>query len=168
MTSFTLDTNCIIDVDEGRPAAAHIIALAQAQQRGGADVALVAVSASERQAGDRYLDNYADFSQRVARLGLGHLPVLPTIAYFNIGFYDVGLWADQAMVDRERAIHAVLSPTSHSDGRTSRRPLGSTLKRSTSRRRGDGATRCVTGKCFGRTIEMCVTCSYQVIATSAA
>ena len=88
MTTFTLDTNCLIDVDEGREAAPHVLALAAAHARGEADVALVAVSASERQPGDTYLPRYEDFQGRVARPGLGHLPVLLGMAYFDMSYWD--------------------------------------------------------------------------------
>jgi hypothetical protein len=85
-------------------------ALVEAHAQGIANVALVAVSASERQPGDVHLNNYSEFEERVIRLGLDHLPVLHTIAIWNIGFYGMGLLADKAMVDRERAIHAILFP----------------------------------------------------------
>jgi hypothetical protein len=81
MVSFTLDTNCIIDVAENRPGAAAIRALADAHAAGEADVALVAVSASERQPGDKYLDNFNVFQERLTALRLNHLTVLPSIAY---------------------------------------------------------------------------------------
>ena len=47
--TFTLDTNCIIAVDESRPEAAAILELARTHQTGRASVGLVAISASERQ-----------------------------------------------------------------------------------------------------------------------
>jgi hypothetical protein len=111
LVSFTLDTNCIIDLAEGRPGAAAIRALADAHASGRADVALVAVSASERQPGDSFLDNYTAFEARVASLGLGHLGVLPTIAHWNLGFWGIGIWATPAMADRERLIHEALFPS---------------------------------------------------------
>ena len=111
MASFTLDTNCIIDIDENRASAPFIMQLIEAHRNGDADVALVAVSASERQQGDRYLESYEEFRGRLNSLGLSDLPVLPTIAYWNIGFYGVGLYGgDPAMVSREREIQAILFP----------------------------------------------------------
>lgn len=110
MITFTLDTNCIIDLAEKRPAARHISALAKAHATRNADVALVAVSASERQRNDIYLSSYTDFERRVTDLGLAHLLILQPIAYSDIGFWGRGLWADEVMVDRERAIHNALFP----------------------------------------------------------
>lgn len=111
LLNFTLDTNCIIDVACNRSGAAAVRALSSAHVEGRANVALVAASASERQIGYAFLDNYADFKARIAALDLNHLPVLLPIFYWNIGFWDVGLWADAVMVERERSIHEVLFPS---------------------------------------------------------
>jgi hypothetical protein len=110
-TSFTLDTNCIIDVDQGQSSAADVLRLVKAHSAGEADVALVAVSASERQRGGMYLPNYSDFEKRVLTLGFSHLTVLLPILYWDIGFWDKGLVSDATMVKREREIHAILFPT---------------------------------------------------------
>ncbi len=49
MLTFTLDTNCIIAVEDERPEAEHIRKLAEAHSQGVADVSLVAMSASENE-----------------------------------------------------------------------------------------------------------------------
>ena len=61
MLTFTLDTNCLVAVDEGRPEAAAVRILAEAHVRGCADVAIVAISASERQRDGKMLDNFSQF-----------------------------------------------------------------------------------------------------------
>jgi len=112
MITFTLDTNCIIDLAENRPASGPVRALSAASADGRAHVALVAVSASERQQGDTYLENYEDFKARLASLQLDRLEILPTITYFGIGFWGVGLFGGTAeMTARERLIHETLFPT---------------------------------------------------------
>jgi len=55
---FTLDTNCLIAIDEGRPAATAVRALADAHLAGTAHVAVVAMSASEKQQHGSYLRNF--------------------------------------------------------------------------------------------------------------
>jgi predicted nucleic acid-binding protein len=62
---FTLDTNCLIDIAENRPAAAAVRALAAAHAEGRADVAIVAISASEAQLGGRFIQNYDEFRNRL-------------------------------------------------------------------------------------------------------
>src|SRR5262249_2848608 len=71
MWKFTLDTNCWIAVEENRPEAADIRALANAHAAGVADVAIVAISASEKQKGGRYLRNFEEFQSRLNSLQLG-------------------------------------------------------------------------------------------------
>lgn len=110
MPTFTLDTNCIIDVAENRADAAGIKVLAQAHANAKADVAIVAVSASERQQGDRYLDSYNDFHERLEALGMDHLSELQGIAYVGISYWDHALSASAEMSAREEAIHNVLFP----------------------------------------------------------
>jgi len=110
MLSFTLDTNCIIDIAEARPGAAAIRSLATAHAEHRADVALVAVSASERQEGDTYFENYSEFATRIATLGLSQLPVLLPMHYYGVGFWGRGLRASADLKNRERAIHDTLFP----------------------------------------------------------
>jgi hypothetical protein len=112
MATFTLDTNCIIDLAENRAAAKAVRALSVSSAEGRAQVAIVSVSASERQPGDVYLENYNDFKARLTALQLEHLEILPTISYWDIGFWGVGMFGGTAeMVARERSIHETLFPT---------------------------------------------------------
>ncbi len=111
MLSFTLDTNCIIDVEEERPAAPSVRVLSEAHSDGRADVALVAVSASERQPGDVYLESYGEFVARVNRAGLGHLRTLEPMHYWDVGFWDVGLASSEEMTTLERSIYNSLFPS---------------------------------------------------------
>ena len=110
MISFTLDTNCLIDLEEGRAGAEAVREWVEAHLNGSADVAVTTVTASERQKDGGFLESYADFQDRLVGLGLSNLTQVQPIAHWNISFYDHGYVADQRMVDSEAAIHAVLSP----------------------------------------------------------
>lgn len=110
MTTYSLDTNCIIDVAESRPSKPHILALAQAHADGKIDVAIAAVSASERQQGDFYLRSYEHFRERLRTLGLIHLTEIRGIAYFDISYYDHALYPTPEKIDREEKIHYALFP----------------------------------------------------------
>jgi hypothetical protein len=105
--TFTLDTNCIVAVANHEPAAAFIRALADAHANGQANVALVAISASERQRAGQ-IENFAQFRQRLTELNLGHLDILPAMFYLDICFWDNCLWSDDAMEQLERSIHDIL------------------------------------------------------------
>ncbi|MBT9446479.1 MAG: hypothetical protein IV086_12330 [Hyphomonadaceae bacterium] len=112
MITFTLDTNCIIDLAENRSAAKAVRALSISSVEGHAQVAVVSVSASERQPGDSYLESYEDFKARLATVRLEHLEILPTISCWDIGFWGVGLFGGTTeMVARERLVHETLFPT---------------------------------------------------------
>ena len=110
MLSFTLDTNCIIAVDEGRPEAAAIHRLAEAHARSEADVAVVAIMASERQRHGDWLENFGDFQKRLTRLGLDHLNLCNPIGYFDISFWDHCLWSGARELALEQKIHNILFP----------------------------------------------------------
>ena len=112
MRTFTLDTNCIIDVAEDRPAAVSVKRLLQAAQDGQADLALVASSASERQEGGGFLKNFAVFEERRNALGFGGLPLLPSIGRYNVSFFGQGLFSSAEMTAREHKIFITLFPTS--------------------------------------------------------
>jgi hypothetical protein len=105
LRTFTLDTNCLIDVEESRPAVGAIRALAAAHAAGVADVAVIAMSASERQKDGNRIHNFSEFESRLATLGLSHLSILLPMMYWDISFWDRGLWSDDAMVDLECQIH---------------------------------------------------------------
>jgi hypothetical protein len=105
MVSFTLDTNCIIAVDEGRPEAASIRRLAKAHARSEADVAIVAIMASEKQRHGGWLENFVNFQDRLARLSLAHLGLCNPMLYFGHCF-----WSDKKQQALEQKIHEILFP----------------------------------------------------------
>lgn len=111
MVSFTLDTNCMLDIDEGRPAAKHVLRLAAAHAAGEADVALAAVSASENQKTDKYITSFSQFKERASSLGLGHLNYVLGLVYLDLSFFDVSMFADPEGMRRDREIHEVLFPS---------------------------------------------------------
>jgi hypothetical protein len=111
MRTFTLDTNCILAIDEGRSEASAIRALADAHAVGTAHVAVVTISASERQQGGGHLQSITAFLERLARLDLGHLDILDPMAYADVAYLDWCLLSDEGMEELERRIHAILFPT---------------------------------------------------------
>lgn len=112
MTSFTLDTNCLIDMAEDWPAAAHIRALLAAGANGEADLALVASSASERQQGGTFLASVAVFEERRNALGFNGLPLLPSIGRWDVSFFGHSVWGSEDGSAREAKIYSLLFPTS--------------------------------------------------------
>lgn len=118
MPTLSLDTNCVISLDEVRAdAASHraaeamaVGALLNAHAAGTASVAVVAISASERQRDNGHLEKFSIFQQRLGALGLAHLELLHPMLYFDVTFWDASLWSDDSMQSLERAIHEILFP----------------------------------------------------------
>lgn len=110
MLTFTVDTNCIIDVEEDREDTLNIRALSDAHGDGRASVAVCAMSASENQKGAPPLTNYQEFKERLDRLGLAHLDVILPMAYLGVAFWDHALFAGEDELKVEERIHNVLFP----------------------------------------------------------
>lgn len=119
MLKFTLDTNCLLALDEARrdpqthrkAEADAVRQLVQAHLDGRAEVAVIAITASERQRDDVPLSNFAQFEARLRELGIERLAMVMPMMYFDVTFWDSSLMADEAMMDLERRIHDVLFPS---------------------------------------------------------
>lgn len=110
MTNVTLDTNCIIDLEEASPTATYIRQLIQMHNDGRINLRVVAISASERKPDGTYASNFAEFQQKIAAVGLGQTDVLKPIGYFGISYWDWCLWANEKMLGLEQKVHEILFP----------------------------------------------------------
>jgi len=110
MHTFTLDTNCIIAIDEGRAEATAVRALADAHMSGIANVAIVAISASEKQRDGGLIEEFSQFQHRLTSLGLAHLELLSPMFYFGVTYWDWCIWSEPSLEDIERRIHEILFP----------------------------------------------------------
>lgn len=111
MLRFTLDTNCIIDLAEKRWSEKSIRDLARAHESGHAKVAVVAASASERQEGGTQLQNFKEFQNRLASLGIAKLDILKTLFYWDVGFWDWSFEMEPRHAPLEQSIHSILFPS---------------------------------------------------------
>jgi len=108
---FTLDHNCIVDIDEDRQPEARCLRSLLARHDAGEDrVRLVATSASERQQGGPYLENFNQFQDRLAALGLGHLELLAPVAVADLSYVDWCVAAGPESISLLERIHGVLFP----------------------------------------------------------
>jgi hypothetical protein len=107
-TRFTLDTNCAIDVEEGRPDAPFIRELVDRHGRN-INVAISAIGASERLRDKSYAKNFSQFQRKMEAIGFEALELLPPLAYIDIFFWDCCVMADETE-SLERDIHSVLFP----------------------------------------------------------
>jgi hypothetical protein len=111
MLSFTLDTNCLIAVEEERSEAQAVRDLVARQHAGLATVRLVATMAAETQRDGTVLDNFSHFQRRIDRLGLGGLEILAPVAVFDLTYLDWCVFAHDEAEAESRRLHEVLFPT---------------------------------------------------------
>ena len=106
---FTLDTNCIIDVEESRPSAHFVRALVELHGTNETNIAVSAIGASERQRSGGYAKTFSEFRDKLTAAGFGEVELLAPLAYWGICFWEHCVWADQS--DKlERCIHEILFP----------------------------------------------------------
>lgn len=110
MQRITLDTNCLVDLEEGNDRAAAVRDLVCRHERGRIQLRIPAIAASERQQGGTYLENFSDFAERLARLGLGSIPLVPPMLYLGMAFLGHALLPGGKMIELERDIHSILHP----------------------------------------------------------
>jgi hypothetical protein len=111
MKSFTLDTNCLIDLeDDNRPAKEHVLALIAAADAGKIRLSMVESAASERQLGGGYLNTIEEFNERVHQLGLGSIELLKPILKCNFSFWNNAIWGSEEMSARQNELFRQLFP----------------------------------------------------------
>jgi hypothetical protein len=108
-TKFTLDTNCLIAVEDNRSEKEAVLKLISAAP-GEADVAMVASCASERQIGGGYLTDISEFTARLNRLGFGHLELLKPIAAYDVSFYGHSIYPTDTQSALQDEIFTALFP----------------------------------------------------------
>jgi hypothetical protein len=96
LTTFTLDTNCIIDIECGRENAPAAQALVNAHDKGVVNVHVIAMMASEKQSSGEYLDDFSHFTARLTRLGLDHLPHVLPLCFWGISYWGHSLLSSRA------------------------------------------------------------------------
>ena len=84
----TLDTNCIIALENGEAAASEVHKLVQLTLTGNVNLAILGISASENQKAFYEGQDFTGFQKRVSANGLGNLIILKPIAFFDVTFWD--------------------------------------------------------------------------------
>ena len=110
MNKFTLDTNCIIDLEENRPNAEHVRKLVQAWKNGQIELAVVAVSASENQESGTAHRDFSAFEEKLVNVGLDGAQHLLPLALWDVFYWDHALWPDNDMERLESEIRGILFP----------------------------------------------------------
>jgi len=106
----TLDTNCIIDLEEQREDAKYLIEIIDCWRNGKVNLASVAVTASENQKTGMSNHNYMEFERKLANVGLEGVEHLLPIGVWNLCYWNHFLWADKKMTSLEVQIRKILFP----------------------------------------------------------
>jgi len=112
---FTLDNNCIIAVEKSEPESASIRALVSAHIGNSAEVAVLGISASERQPGGGYLKSIADFHARLERAGVASLTIYKPTGIYDVTFWDWSVFVTPESAALERRIHDAMFQPSEFD-----------------------------------------------------
>ncbi len=108
MKKVTIDTNCIIDLEEDRESAECVRSLIKINDEGKIKLRVVAISASERMPNGTYASTFGEFKDKLERVGLSDVEILKPIHYWGIVFWGQSVWADDEMVRFEKRIHKIL------------------------------------------------------------
>lgn len=106
---FTLDTNCILDVEDKRPNAPFLRQLVGLHQKDGIVIGVSAIGASERQRAGGYAQSFAEFQAKLKAIGFDALELLRPLAYWDIAYWDYCVGPDENDT-LENDIHNVLFP----------------------------------------------------------
>jgi len=106
----TMDMNSIIDLEEGRESAPYIRGLIQLHNDGKVNLRVVAIGASERKPDGTYAANFAEFTEKIYGIGLGHVEILKPLGYRGMAFFDWCLFGGEELTNLERQIHEMLFP----------------------------------------------------------
>jgi hypothetical protein len=120
----TLDTNCIIALEESRPEAPFLRQLISFHDAKKINLRVVAISASERKPDGTYAVSFNEFKQKIAAVGLGHVDILRPIAYLGMAYVDWCYPGGGEATVLDRNIHETLFPDIEFDYSEYRNRLG--------------------------------------------
>ena len=113
MRKFTLDYNCIFDLEEARPNGIFVQEIVQAWKDKKIELAVVAVSASENQKSGASNQSFTEFESKIEKIGLAGVEQLLPMMIWDVFYWDHALWADEDMERLAMAIQGVLFPNSN-------------------------------------------------------
>ena len=110
MKRFTLDTNCLIDLENEAPSAEYIRKLYRYHTTGKIRLYLPAVAASEQPRKGREIKTFDCFIKRISDAGIPDVELLRPYMFMNLSFLDYSMLTDDHMMKLDRDIHQILFP----------------------------------------------------------
>jgi hypothetical protein len=111
MRLFTLDSNCIIDLEEERSGSIYLKELKGFWQSGCVELAVVSASASENRPGGQVFQSYSLFEEKLRRVGLECVRELQPPGIWDLGYWDHMLWWDDEIERQVNTIRDILFPS---------------------------------------------------------
>ena len=118
MITAMLDTNCLIDLEQGRqPHAEQLRQVVAAWRRGEFELVVAAITASEnaRPGGEPSFETFEELRKRA---GVADARLLPPMMIWEITYWGEALWTDEESRGLEAKVHAILAPGLAMDDRT--------------------------------------------------
>ena len=106
----TFDHNCIVSLEENRPAADYLRPIVKSANQGELTLGIPAIMASENQKTPEDLSNFQIFIDRLDTVKIDRYELLLPIGYWGVAFFDQCLFSGESMEQLEREIHAILFP----------------------------------------------------------
>lgn len=94
MLKFTLDTNCLYDLEGNRPGCCQVQQIVGAWKAGRIKLAAVGVTASENQKGGKVFDSYDEFEDLLKKVGLDGIEHLLPLFIWDFSYWDNALWVE--------------------------------------------------------------------------
>lgn len=110
MITITLDTNCLIDVEEKREGYLAVLEILKMHEEKKINIAVVATSAVDKKIDNLEIKNFKQFQQWLKSIRFGNVEILAPIAYYDISFWDWSLWAGPELEELDHNIHKILFP----------------------------------------------------------
>jgi hypothetical protein len=107
----TVDTNELFNIHNGTGDSVGLNRLMELHSEGNIRICIPAIAASENRSGGVKLENYAEFEEFVASLGLTDYEELSPILLLDEGYLGYGLAYTPVMMRLARRIHHILSPS---------------------------------------------------------
>ena len=108
----TLDTNCIIALEENRPEAQDLRRIVHSATEQKLRLRVVAISASERQPDGEYSESFRDFKAKIAGVGLEDVEILLPPCIWGVTYWDDCIWGSEQFTEEAERIHEILFPNS--------------------------------------------------------
>ena len=108
----TLDTNCIIALEENeQPAAGYLRRILHGPTDQELRLRVAGISASERQRGGKLSETFHDFEAKLAQVGLENAEILLPPVIWDMTYWDNAILGSEEVDEEAKRIHEILSPT---------------------------------------------------------